>query len=310
VYNEADSLEILVNEIREVASRHELHVQIVFVDDGSSDGSWAKIAFLAEQDPNIGGLRFHANSGKAAALMAGFAAARGELVFMMDADLQDPPEEIPRFIEKIDSGFDVVTGWKRERHDPWHKVYPSRVFNKMIGWVTGVHLHDNVCGFKCFRREVLKHIAIRGDQHRFLCVLAAANGFRFTEIPTLHRPRKHGGSKYGFTRFATGFLDLLTVWSQTRFKQRPQHLIGVTGLVLSALLMFTLVVSPILNLDWLWWFLTALLPAFVLASIGLVAEYVVSARSAHGVYSISEKVGWCTGRTELEEAESCSQTIV
>ena len=138
VYNEADSLGILANEIREVAIQNALRVQVVFVDDGSSDGSWSKIASLAEQNPNIGGLRFQVNAGKAAALMAGFGAARGELVFMMDADLQDPPQEIPRFIEAIDSGFDVVTGWKRKRYDPWHKVYPSRVFNKMIGWLTGV----------------------------------------------------------------------------------------------------------------------------------------------------------------------------
>ncbi len=298
VYNEADSLGILVNEIREVATQNTLKMQVIFVDDGSSDGSWAKITSLAEQDSSIGGLRFQANAGKAAALMAGFAAARGELVFMMDADLQDPPQEIPRFIETIDNGCDVVTGWKRKRYDPWHKVYPSRIFNKMIGWLTGVHLHDNVCGFKCFRREVLQHIAIRGDHHRFLCVLAAFKGFRVTEIPTLHRPRKHGGSKYGFSRFAKGFLDLVTVSSQTRFGQRPQHLIGVTGIILSGLILL----SRIFGIGWLLFLLMISLPAFMLIAIGLVAEYVVAGRSVHEAYSICERAGWCADHSKSEQA--------
>lgn len=140
VYDEADSIETLAGEIREVATEHGLEVEVVFVDDGSRDASWSKIVGLAEADRSIGGLRFRQNAGKAAALMAGFAAARGERVFMMDADLQDPPAEIPRFLEKIEEGYDVVSGWKRVRHDPWHKVYPSRVFNKLIGWVTGVEL--------------------------------------------------------------------------------------------------------------------------------------------------------------------------
>ena len=216
VYNEQDSLESLAREIRHVADTNHYDVEIVFVDDGSTDESWSTISRLAEGDSSIGGLRFRGNRGKAAALMAGFAASRGELVFTMDADLQDPPEEMPRLIEKIDDGYDVVSGWKRHRHDPWHKVYPSRVFNKMIGLLTGVRLHDHVCGLKCYRRKVIADLSIYGELHRFLAVFAAHKGHRVTEIPTLHRPRTTGVGKYGFSRFVKGFLDLLTVTMLTR----------------------------------------------------------------------------------------------
>ncbi len=312
VYNEQDSLDALVREIREVATAHAYDVHLVFVDDGSTDASWSRIVALAEADPAIGGLRFRRNEGKAAALMAGFAAARGDVVFTMDADLQDPPQEMPRLLKRLDQGFDVVSGYKQHRLDPWHKVYPSRVFNRIIGFLTHVHLHDHVCGLKLYRRKVLADLRIYGELHRFLGVLAAAHGHRVTEIPTLHRPRTVGVGKYGFARFAKGFLDLITVWTLTRFRWRPQHLIGVVGLwvivggllagVLSGLLSGLLggLVLPLAVLL----ALIAPLLGFLLIAVGLVAELIVAERPLGSLYEIAERTGWCARREPAQPLDA------
>ncbi|NLX22248.1 MAG: glycosyltransferase family 2 protein [Phycisphaerae bacterium] len=293
VYNEQDSLDTLVREIREVAAAQDYDVHLLFVDDGSTDASWLRIKTLAEANPAIGGLRFRRNEGKAAALMAGFAATRGDVVFTMDADLQDPPQEMPRLIERLDQGYDVVSGYKQRRLDPWHKVYPSRVFNRIIGLLTGVHLHDHVCGLKVYRRKVLPDLRIYGELHRFLGVLAAAHGHRVTEIPTLHRARTSGVGKYGFSRFAKGFLDLITVLTLTRFRWRPQHLIGVIGLwvvvggslvALESLLLPSRVLSALI----------VPLLGVLLIAVGLVAELIVAERPLGSLYEIAERTGWCT----------------
>jgi glycosyltransferase involved in cell wall biosynthesis len=228
--NEAESLGMLYNELTAVADAEGYDMEIVFVDDGSTDGSWAEVRRLVAADPRVRGIRFRRNFGKAAALSAGFRAARGELIFTLDADLQDDPREIPRFIAAMDDELDVVSGWKRVRHDPWHKVLPSRVFNWLVGWLTGVRLHDHNCGFKCYRRAVLGEVRLYGELHRFVPVLAHARGFRVGELAVNHRQRKFGRSKYGLRRFVKGFLDLLTVKFLTGFSQRPQHLLGAIGL--------------------------------------------------------------------------------
>src|SRR6202011_2649510 len=170
-------------------------------------------------------------------LTAGFRAARGSIVFTLDGDLQDDPAEIPRFLAKLEEGetFDVVSGWKRTRHDPWHKVGPSRIFNALVSWITGVTLHDHNCGMKCYRAEVVREVRLYGELHRFIPVLAAARGFHVGEIEIKHRPRKFGHSKYGMRRFVKGFLDLLTVKFLTGFGQRPQHLLGTIGLIAFAI---------------------------------------------------------------------------
>jgi dolichol-phosphate mannosyltransferase len=230
VYNEVDSLPELHRELREVAAEHGYTLDIVFVDDGSTDGSWETIERLAKEDPGVRGIRFRRNFGKAAALSAGFEAARGDIVLTLDADLQDDPHEIPRFLEAMNTGLDVVSGWKQVRHDPFHKVGPSRIFNWLVGWLTGVHLHDHNCGFKCYRREIFREVRLYGELHRFVPVLAAARGWKVGEIVVNHRARKFGSSKYGFRRFVKGFLDLLTVYFLTGFGQRPQHLLGTIGL--------------------------------------------------------------------------------
>jgi glycosyltransferase involved in cell wall biosynthesis len=231
VFNEGESLVLLHGEIVQQAGPVGQALEIVFVDDGSRDRSWTVIRELAASDARVKGIRLRRNFGKAAALSAGFAAAQGDIVFTLDADLQDDPAEVPKFLATLDEGHDVVSGWKKVRHDPWHKTLPSRVFNGLVSWLTGVHLHDHNCGFKCYRSEIFKEIRLYGELHRFIPVLAAARGFRVGEIVVNHRPRRFGHSKYGLRRFVKGFLDLLTVKFLTGFGQRPQHLLGSIGLV-------------------------------------------------------------------------------
>ncbi|MEO8498267.1 MAG: glycosyltransferase [Planctomycetota bacterium] len=236
IYNEEESLAALHAELDEVARENNYDIEIVFVDDGSSDGSWSEIERLAREDPRVRGIRFRRNFGKAAALDAGFHEARGEIVFTLDADLQDDPREIPRFLETLsgneDKGeLDVVSGWKKRRHDPWHKVGPSRVFNWLVGFLTGVRLHDHNCGFKCYRREIFDEVHLYGELHRFVPVLAAARGWRVGEIVVNHRARQFGRSKYGVARIVKGFLDLLTVCFLTGYGRRPLHLLGTLGLI-------------------------------------------------------------------------------
>ncbi len=236
VFNERDSLPALYAEIAGAARTAQLDAEILFVDDGSTDDSWQIIAELARAHAEVHGIRFRRNFGKAAALSAGFRAAHGDIILTLDADLQDDPAEIPRFLALLNetkSGLrlDVVSGWKRVRHDPWHKVWPSRVFNYMVSSLTGVSLHDHNCGMKCYRAEVFREVRLYGELHRFIPVLAAARGFRVGEMEINHRPRRFGHSKYGVRRFMKGFLDLLTVKFLTGFGQRPQHLLGGFGLV-------------------------------------------------------------------------------
>lgn len=306
VHNEAESLEPLYGELAEVARRHDLALEIVFVDDGSSDGSWEVIRRLAASDDRVRGIRFRRNFGKAAALSAGFKTAGGEIVITLDADLQDDPAEIPRLVAALDEQqVDLVSGWKQTRYDPWHKVLPSRVFNWLVGAMTGVKLHDHNCGLKCYRRDVLREVRLYGEMHRFVPVLADARGFRVGEIATNHRPRKYGESKYGARRFVKGFLDLLTVSFLTGFRQRPQHLLGTLGLLsflagalgLTYLAMYWVVAQ--LNPDWellplhrrpaVLYSLGALLFGGQLLSIGILAELITAYQSRDtDAYSIAE----------------------
>ena len=239
VYNEEGSLVQLHREITEVAIEQNYDYEIVFVDDGSRDQSWEIIEMLAKDDPRIQAIRFRRNFGKAAALNAGFEAAKGDLVMTLDADLQDDPREIPEFVKMMDTSLDVVSGWKQVRHDPWHKVWPSRCFNGMVSKLTGVKLHDHNCGMKMYRREIFNEITLYGELHRFVPVLAAARGYKVGEKVVQHRARMHGQSKYGFTRFVKGFLDLLTVTFITGYGQRPQHFMGTCGLISFALGLMT-----------------------------------------------------------------------
>jgi glycosyltransferase involved in cell wall biosynthesis len=231
LFNEEESLNALHAAIRDALAADKQEYEIIFVDDGSTDRSWATIETLASRDVNTRGIRLRRNFGKAAALSAGFDAAQSDIVITMDADLQDDPKEIPRFLAKLNEGFDVVSGWKRVRHDPWHKTIPSAAFNRMVSALTGVVLHDHNCGFKAYRRQIFDEVKIYGELHRFIPVLAAARGWRVGEIEVLHHPRMHGHSKYGLGRLPKGFLDILTIYFLTGFSQRPLHLIGTAGLL-------------------------------------------------------------------------------
>jgi len=242
VYNEDESIVILHGEILNVAQLHHLDVEILFVDDGSKDNSWDKICELSAAHLNTRGIKFRRNFGKAAALSAGFQAANGDIFITMDADLQDDPMEIPNFLKQLEQGgpakngqpftpLDVISGWKKVRLDPWHKTFPSKIFNKMVSNLTDVHLNDHNCGMKCYRAPIFKEVRLYGELHRFIPVLAAARGFKVGELAIQHRARKFGYSKYGVRRFIKGFLDLLTVKFLTGFGQRPQHLLGGAGLL-------------------------------------------------------------------------------
>jgi glycosyltransferase involved in cell wall biosynthesis len=299
VYNEEGSLAALHGELdRAFAGFKPLPVEFVFVDDGSRDGSWRVLTDLARRDPRVHAIRFRRNFGKAAALTAGFRSARGDRIFTLDADLQDDPAEIPRFLTRLEDGCDVVSGWKKTRHDPWHKVLPSRVFNWMVSTLTGCRLHDHNCGFKLYRAEVVREVDLYGELHRFVPVLAHARGFRVGEIEVNHRPRRHGTSKYGFSRFLKGFLDLLTVRFLTRFRQRPLHILGGTGLALMSLgllglgylaVLWVLEYRPIGNRPMLFYAIALLVVGVQLLSLGVLAELVTAYNiRPEDTYSVAE----------------------
>jgi dolichol-phosphate mannosyltransferase len=314
VCNERESLESLHGELDAVARAHGYEIEIIFIDDGSTDGSWSVIRRLSERDGRVRGIRFRRNFGKAAALSAGFRAAEGDIVMTLDADLQDDPREIPRFLAAMSEQLDVVSGWKQPRLDPWHKTLPSRVFNALVSWLTGVHLHDHNCGMKCYRRDVLREVRLYGELHRFVPVLAAARGFSVGELSISHRPRRFGRSKYGVRRFMKGFLDLLTVKFLTGFGQRPQHLLGTVGLisfVLGFVGLFSLAVNWVLGHTVPGWEITPLhqRPALVyslgalllgaqLMSMGFLAELITAyqVRDAD-TYSIAERTSEHSDRT-------------
>ena len=250
VLNEASSLDELHSRLDQVANEHNYDIELIFVDDGSTDDSWTIILSLTKCDRRVQGIRLRRNFGKASALSAGFNAARGEFVLTLDADLQDDPLEIPKLLDAMNQDLDVVSGWKRKRQDPWHKTIPSRVFNWLVSRLTGVQLHDHNSGFKCYRRQIFDEIRVYGELHRFVPVLAGARGYRVGEVAVEHRRRPYGVSKYGLERLPKGFLDLLTVKFLTGFGQRPQHVLGSVGLIfffLGTLGIFVLTIA---------WFLT------------------------------------------------------
>jgi glycosyltransferase involved in cell wall biosynthesis len=207
--------------------------EVVFVDDGSRDGTHAALVRLHDRTDNVKVVRLRRHAGKAAALDAGFREAFGDVVVTIDGDLQDDPAEIPKLLAKLDEGFDLVTGWKTHRNDPAVRRLLSRVFNTVTGWISGLRLHDMNCGLKAFRAEVARELDLYGELHRFVPVLAHDLGFRVTEIAVNHRPREHGRSRYGMERYVRGFLDLLTVSFMSRYRHRPLHLFGGLGLVLA-----------------------------------------------------------------------------
>lgn len=284
VKNEQETLGTLATGIFAAVKGRVDSAEIVFVDDGSTDRSWSVMKELCLEYPGqIRALKLRRNFGKSVALEAGFKVATGEVIFTMDADLQDDPKEIPRFLDALEGGLDLVSGWKRRRHDPLSKTVPSRLFNWVTARMAGVPLHDFNCGFKAYRRSVIEQLRLYGELHRYIPVLAHDAGFRIGEIEVEHHPRRHGVTKYGLERYVRGFLDLVTVLATTRYLQRPGHLFGGLGVVLG---LTGLLILGYLGVLWLMgysighrplFFVGILLMIFCIQmiSLGVVAELLI-----------------------------------
>jgi glycosyltransferase involved in cell wall biosynthesis len=231
LYNEEESLPELHAWIKKVMNENQLTYEIWLMDDGSNDHSWHVIQKLSDSDPNVHGIRFRRNYGKSAALNEGFDHCNGDVVITMDADLQDSPDEIPGLFKMITGdGLDVVSGWKKKRHDPISKTIPTKLFNWATRKMSGIYLHDFNCGLKAYRREVVKSIEVYGEMHRYIPVIAKNAGFKkIGEKEVQHRARKYGTTKFGFSRFINGFLDLMSIWFVGKFGKRPMHLFGLLG---------------------------------------------------------------------------------
>jgi glycosyltransferase involved in cell wall biosynthesis len=247
--NEKDSLEELTRRIDEALSGYEY--EVLLIDDGSEDGSWERIVSLSQNEESVKGIKLRRNYGKSSALQAGFMEAAGRYIVTMDADLQDDPFEIPSMIERLKQGADLVSGWKKVRHDPISKTVPSRFFNAVTRWTTGIKLHDFNCGLKAYRREVTEHIHLYGELHRYVPLLAKWQGFgNIEEQEVKHHPRKYGTTKFGLSRFMNGFLDLLTLLFVNRYMERPMHFFGTIGVLLTTVGMIINLYIAVLKILW------------------------------------------------------------
>jgi glycosyltransferase involved in cell wall biosynthesis len=264
VFDEVDSLEELYQGITESCDKLGRGHEIVFIDDGCRDGSDRKLDELAERDPRVQVIHFRRNFGKSPALAAGFERVKGEIVLTLDADLQDDPAMIADFVERIDAGADLVSGWKRRRHDPFGKTAPSKLFNWVVRKLSGIPLQDFNCGFKAYRVECIRELSVYGGFHRFLPVLAGSRGFRIEQLVVNHRARKHGESKFGARRFFDGLLDLLTVLLVTKYRTRPLHFFGLPGVGLGAIGMGLLAYLTVL------WFIGESIGTRPLLSLGVL----------------------------------------
>jgi len=232
VYNEEKNVALLQQKLSAVLSRLNREYEIIYVDDGSTDQTFIELEKIQRQDTaHIKIIQFTRNFEKSAALMSGFSQAQGEIIITMDGDLQDEPEEIHRFIEKLEAGYDCVTGWKVKRHDPFSKTFPSRIFNFLVAKISKLKIHDFNCGFKAYTREAVLSLNLYGGLYRFIPAILNAQGFKITEIGVLHHERKFGISKYGAGRFIKGFFDITTLWVLLRFSQKPSHFFGNFGIL-------------------------------------------------------------------------------
>lgn len=244
LYNEEESLRELHRWITDVVQQMGVTYEVLFVDDGSTDGSWAVIEGLSGRDEHVRGVRFSRNYGKSPGLQVGFERVRGEVVITMDADLQDSPDEIPALYQMItEEGYDLVSGWKKKRYDPLSKTLPTKLFNATVRKFSGIKLHDFNCGLKAYRQSVVKHIEVYNDMHRFLPYMAKQAGYtRIGEKVVQHYPRKYGTTKFGISRFVNGYLDLLVLWFTGKFGKKPMHFFGLWGSVMFVVGFIALVV--------------------------------------------------------------------
>ena len=285
VYNEEVTIKPLFERILDVINLAEIDsYEIIFVDDGSRDRSWIEINELIKKYPHkVKGIRLRRNFGKSSALSAGFKKTRGNIIFTLDADLQDDPAEIPKFLEKLESGYDLVSGWRKHRNDPLSKTLPSKLFNGVTSVLTGVKLHDFNCGLKAYKKEVLDCIKVYGELHRYIPVLAHSLGFKITEVVVEHHSRTKGKSKYGLERYTRGFIDLLTVLVTTYYLHKPGHLFGSLGLLFGVIGMTSLgylivlwfmEIRPIGNRPLFLFGILCIILSVQLISLGILAELI------------------------------------
>jgi glycosyltransferase involved in cell wall biosynthesis len=311
VYNEVDSLGQLYDEICTACAGCVESFEIVFVNDGSSDGSTAALDGLADRDPRVTVIHLRRNFGKSPALAAGFEQVRGEIVITMDADLQDDPTMIPQFVQRIRDGADLVSGWKQRRHDPLDKTLPSRVFNAVVRRASGVHLHDFNCGFKAYRAECVRELRVYGGFHRFLPVFANDRGFKVEELVVQHRARVHGVSKFGKARLVEGMLDLPTVLLLTRWRTRPLHFFGVPGFLVSflglAILSYLTVLwfmgQPVGTRPLLTFGVLLTITGVQILAVGLLAEIIVRTTLPRADVFAVREVRSAAGRELARESE-------
>ncbi len=307
-YNEAESLPELVRWIREVLSKEGLSYEILMIDDGSKDGSWDVVRGLSAEFPEIRGLSFRRNYGKSAALYEGFAMAEGDVVFTMDADLQDSPEEIPEMYRMIkEDGYDLVSGWKKHRKDnALTKNLPSKLYNWTARKVTGVKLHDMNCGLKAYRKAVVKDIEVYGEMHRYIPYLAKNEGYtKIGEKPVHHQKRKYGKSKFGIERFFNGLLDLMSLWFLSKFGKKPMHFFGTSGILMFvvgfALTLWVIIEKLVRQAHGLrfravtdqplfYLALVALILGVILFLAGFVGEMIARSSAARNNYNIRERL--------------------
>lgn len=306
--NEADSLAELFVWIKRVMEANAFSYEVVFIDDGSTDNSWEVIQSLKNAHPNeVVGLRFQRNYGKSAALNTGFSIVKGKVVITMDADLQDSPDEIPELYRMVtEENLDLVSGWKKKRYDPLSKTIPTRLYNAVTRWVSGIRLNDFNCGLKAYRLDVVRNIEVYGEMHRYIPVIAKRAGFdRIGEKIVEHRARKYGSSKFGLERFLNGFLDLLTITFISRFGRKPMHFFGTLGTLVFILgfglfawiggqklyaLAQSLPARNIAEMSGFYIALTAMIIGTQLFLAGFVAELVARTGSERNAYGISEEL--------------------
>ncbi|GAB3506442.1 glycosyltransferase family 2 protein [Emticicia fontis] len=308
LYNEAESLPELHDWIVRVMQENNFTYEILFVDDGSSDDSWEVIQNLGHQNPKVRGFKFVRNYGKTAALQTAFVQARGHVVITMDADLQDSPDEIPELYRMItEEKYDLVSGWKKKRYDPITKTLPTKLFNAVSRWVSGVYLHDFNCGLKAYQSRVIKNITIYGEMHRNIPIIAKWNGFKkIGEKVVQHRPRKYGSTKFGLERFIFGFLDLLTVAFVNKFGRRPMHFFGTMGVLsfmIGSLMALYLLFEKLYNINqglryrnvtdnpFFFLALVAIIIGSQLFLAGYIGELFVKQTFKKDEYLIEEKIG-------------------
>jgi glycosyltransferase involved in cell wall biosynthesis len=304
--NEDESLQELHDWIARVMNARGYSYEIIFIDDGSTDDSWKIIERLSAENPNVKGIHFHTNYGKSQALHAGFARAQGDVVITMDADLQDNPDEIPELFDMIDGGkYDLVSGWKKKRYDSVvTKNLPSKLFNWAARKTSGVKLHDFNCGLKAYSNEVIKHIEVSGEMHRYIPVLAKNAGYhKIGEKVVQHQARKYGQTKFGMDRFVNGFLDLITIWFLSRFGKRPMHLFGMLGTLMFVIgflsagyigfiklyrLYHKLPYDLVTNNPWFYISLTTMIIGTQFFLAGFLGEIILRTRSNAERYTISK----------------------